>query len=391
MASNKKLFVWTFIVLLLIPLMLQTAPTISAETTNKERAVTFLRNVVMVDMSKYSVELQSYHNNSAIATSLSYTEDATYILKGNDGSGSQHKAKFYFKDTTKFLCSIGTAKEPLAVLTKTTNRLDIAKEFMVRYQNFAEGSYIEPLIEMLDGVTDLQNQTITNNDVVLTVEPSPVGEDFVTFQWMYAPNGIHNRFTRVTLMLQNGELRQFSDYWQNCVLGSADVKVSDDEAINLAKEHIAAYSYQFGNKTIENLAVTDNPDWITATLSMQPRDGNQLYPRWELLVALEGVYPGFVTAMHLYLWADTGELVLIEPSSGGGLPSGPSEDQPLSTEPTDMQPPTATNPPTSVSTSKPLDLALPLGILILIIVALIATVFSRNKRSRLSSFFVYSH
>ncbi|MCW4028618.1 MAG: hypothetical protein NWE92_03100 [Candidatus Bathyarchaeota archaeon] len=377
----KKIFVWTFFLLLLTSLILQATPGSSAVTTNKERAVTFLEDVVLLDMSKYSVELKYYNDNSAIATSISYDEDATYILKGNDDS--QHKAKFFFRDTTKFYCNMGVAKVPLAVLSSTTNRLDIAKEFMSRYQNFAEGTYIQPLVEMLDKVTEIKNQTITDRDVVLIIEPSPVGEDFVTFQWMYAPNGIHNRFTRVTLMLQNGELRQFTDYWQNCVLGSAEVSVSEEEAINLAKGHIAAYSYQFGNKTVRDLTVTDNPEWITAKLSMQPRHGNELYPRWELLVALKDVYPGLVTAMHLYLWADTGELSLIETSAGGGMPPEPSDDQTI--EPTDQSAATPSqtsgSPQNTGSAVNLFDLALPIGI-IAFLTATTATIIFYRKRKK---------
>ena len=227
-------------------------------------------------------------------------------------------AKFFFKNNAKFICQIRDLKGPMLLTQSTTDRLDAAKGFMDRYQAFTGSSYLEPLTQMLHNVTEPKNMTVTVNDLRLKVEPSPVGEDFITFQWMYTPNGIHNRYTRITLMFEKGVFLQFSDNWNNCLVGSSEVNFAEEQAISLAKEHIAAYSYMFGNTSIGNLTVTDNPEWISASLSMQVRKDNLLYPRWELLVALAEVYPGFVTGMRVYLWADTGELSLIEKSGGGG-------------------------------------------------------------------------
>ena len=127
--------------------------------------------------------------------------------------------------------------------------------------------------------------TVTVDDLRFTVEPSPVGEDFVTFQLMYMPNGIYNRFTQIGVMFNKGVLDRFADNWNSCVVGSSEVNVSEEQAISLAKEHIAAYSYMFGNRSIGNLTVKESLPPL-ATLSMQVRKDNLLYPRWELLVPL---------------------------------------------------------------------------------------------------------
>ena len=315
MSSTKKCGVGLILALALPLLIMQSPLTVSAELTNQEKALGFLGDVVGLDLAKYDVELKWYNDYSSYANRL-YDADLTCDLKSES---SQMTAKFFFKNNAKFICDIRDLKGPM-LLTQSasaTDRLDAAKGFMDRYQDFTGSSYLEPLTQMLHNVTELKTITVTVNDLMFKVEPSPVGEDFVTFQWMYTPNGIHNRYTRITLMLNNGVLEQFSDNWNNCVIGSSEVNVSEEQAISLAKEHIAAYSYMFGNKSIGNLTVKTDLSPL-ATLSMQVRKDNLLYPCWELLVPLAKVYPGFATAMRVYLWADTGELSLIEKSGGGG-------------------------------------------------------------------------
>ena len=313
MTLTKKCSVGLILALVFLLLIMQSPPLVSAGLTNQEKALGFLGEVVGLDLAEYDVQLKWYNDYSSYANRL-YDADLTCDLKSES---SQMTAKFFFKNNAKFICDIRDLKGPMLLTQSTTDRLDASKGFMDRYQAFTGSSYLEPLTQMLHNVTELKNMTVTANDLRLKVEPSPVGEDFVTFQWMYTPNGIHNRYTRITLMLNNGVLEQFSDNWNDCVVGSSEINVSEEQAISLAKEHIAAYSYVFGNKSIGNLTVKTDLSPL-ASLSMQVRKDNLLYPCWELLVPLAKVYPGFATGMRVYLWADTGELALIEKSGGGG-------------------------------------------------------------------------
>jgi hypothetical protein len=311
MSSAKKICMGLILALLFLHIIILTPRFIySTELTNQEKALNFLSDVVGLDLAKYHVELKS---NDVLADG-----DVRYYLVCE---GSQVTTQFFFEGNTKLSYRMMDSRDPILCTQSATDRIDAAKGFMERYQTFTGGAYLTPLKEMLENITELKNTIVTVNDLRLKVEPSPVGEDYVTFQWMYTPNGIHNRFTRITLMLNNGVLEQFSDNWNNCVVGSSEVNISNEQAISLAKEHVAAYSYMFGNRSINNLTVNEDIS-PQASLSMQVRTGNLLYPRWELLVPLDDFYPGFVTGIRVYLWADTAELELIQTSSvgGGGAP-----------------------------------------------------------------------
>jgi hypothetical protein len=237
MNLTKKCSVGLILALVFLLLIMQSPPVVAAELTNQQKALGFLGDVVGLDLAKYDVELKWYNDYSSYANRL-YDADLTCDLKSES---SQMTAKFFFKNNAKFICDIRDLKGPMLLTQSTTDRLDAAKGFMDRYQAFTGSSYLEPLTQMLHNVTEPKNMTVTVNDLRLKVEPSPVGEDFVTFQWMYTPNGIHNRYTRITLMLKNGVLEQFSDNWNNCLVGSSEVNVSEEQAISIAKEHIAAY------------------------------------------------------------------------------------------------------------------------------------------------------
>jgi len=372
---KARMFCVGLVLALILPLVIVKTPLgVSAELTNQEKAVGFLANVVGLDLSRYEVELKYYNDYSSYSNRLA-DADATYKLISE---GSQLTAKFFFKDDAKFICSIRDLKGPLLLTQSAIDVLASAKGFMERYQIFTGASYLQPLREMLQNVTELKNTTLTVGDLRLKVEPSPVGEDFVTFQWMHTPNGIHNRFTRITLMFNKGMLEQFSDNWNNCVVGTSEVNVSEEQAISIAKEHVAAYSYTFGNRTIGNLTIKDDLQPL-ASLSMQIRKDNLLYPCWELLVPLAEVYPGFVTGIHLYLWADSGELALIEKSGGGGaISESPitSNDAPLIEEDTDSTPPnTVDNPASSMAAFVIALVAVPLAI-----AAIITITKRRNKK-----------
>ena len=371
MKLTKK-FCLSMVLAMLLPLLSVQPPVVSAELTHQELALDFLGDVVGLDLSRYEVDLKWYSDYSSYSNRI-YDADATYDLVSDE---SQMVAKFFFKHNG-FICDISDLKGPMLLTHLAADALDAAKSFMNRYQGFAGGQYLQPLRAMLQNVTDLKNVTSTVGELRFEVEPSPVGANFLSFQWMYNPNGIYNRFAKISLMFEDGVFLHFSDVWNSYVVGGSEVNVSQEQAIGLAKEHIAAYSYVFGNKTIGNLTVGDTDVWVSTNLSMQVKKDNRLYPCWELLIPLAKVYPGFVTAMHVYLWADTGELSLIEKSSGGGI-SGASDDASVlsgeETTPTTSQ---VENQAPSIPTPALVAVAIPLSL-----AAIIAALAINKKRKK---------
>lgn len=92
-------------------------------------------------------------------------------------------------------------------------------------------------------------------------------------------------------------------------IGSLEVKVSKDEAINIARKLAGNFSWKVGvepNVTVvKEFKVLDKP--VQASLSLQEREPLTLYPHWHITLYLDKTYPGFVTGIMVGIWADTGE------------------------------------------------------------------------------------
>lgn len=195
----------------------------------------------------------------------------------------------------------------------TLDTLGLAKRVLNNYQSESRASYIQPLLNMLNNVTELKPSSVADNDVKLTV----IIKDYQYIEWMKTANGIYNMYDRIALIFRNGALETFGDYWNSYPVGSAAVNVSEGQAIGLAKERVKTYSYDT-DPVVSNLTVNDKSNWTHAELSMQPR-GGVLFPQWEVYLPLDHVYPGMVTSVEVKLWADTGEISYIHESSVGGV------------------------------------------------------------------------
>jgi hypothetical protein len=142
---------------------------------------------------------------------------------------------------------------------------------------------------------------------------------------MKTPNGIHNMYNRIILAFQNGAFKMFTDSWNRYSIGTANVRISKEQAITVAKDRAQNYSYKVGNTTISNMTVLDKPEFMRAELTMQPRE-NALYPHWEVLLPLDQLYPGMTTSIRVTLWADTGEISSIKATGTLGFPQGENSD-----------------------------------------------------------------
>ena len=122
-----------------------------------------------------------------------------------------------------------------------------------------------------------------------------------------------------------------TDCWEKRTISKADITISEEEAVSLARKTAKNYSYNFADRIIDDLKILDDP--VFTELSMQIRDKETVeneeivYPLWYIRLCLAEVYPGLVTEIRVSIWADTGELAYI--TAAGSL-GGPSSIEPVS-------------------------------------------------------------
>lgn len=330
------------ITVLFLLLILHTPIVFSAELTNQEKGLVFLTEVIGLDLSKYNQTRVRVLNMSSDPDAI-WQQTIEYTFESN---GS--KMLFYcnFKDDNIIICHV-SSRAPLILVQPKTITLDAANSFLERYQTFSGFSYIQPLRDMLNSVTELKTATYTTDNTRLSVSVDTDAETNATSistGWMNMVNGIYNQYNRIGLRFRNGEFERFFDAWNAFAVGNAEVNVDREKAINIAKEHAATYSYRIGDLTVSNMTVVDKPEFILTELTMQPRKNNLLYPEWKVRLPLDKVYPGMITEIRVKLLADTGEVVYIrEVGSLGGPPLPPSENPSEPSEPdTEPQPENST-------------------------------------------------
>ncbi|MEM2911703.1 MAG: hypothetical protein QXM52_01290 [Candidatus Bathyarchaeia archaeon] len=356
MRVSLKRFNLALVLALVLALLLAQFPTVyPGELSIQEKVFTFLRDVVRLDMTKYTMKLLG----SACLPPSSNPEmySWVYALKSNE---SELKVVCNFKDDALVWCNLYPLKGSPIFTQLFTNALDEAKGFLERYQTYAGVSHIQPLRSMLDTVSELTPMTKAVGDVRMEIR---IEKDWILIQWMNAVNGITNTYNIVELDFRNGAFELFCDFWNRYKIGSAEVKVGKEEAIRIAKEKaLNCIREAVGEEAASSFTFISE----YAFLTMQQR-GDALYPHWEVLLELNKMVLSQGKAFRVSVWADTGEVPYIAYSgSYGGAP--PSNENPPETPPTVPSPDNTadkTSPsldPTIILIAIPIILATTIGI-----------------------------
>jgi hypothetical protein len=201
----------------------------------------------------------------------------------------------------------------------SANSVDNAKDFLKSYQNYTKNAFYADLESMLDNIDTVKNTTVTSENVKLAVTTQ---ESSTTFKWTYTFNGIEAPDKCVALRYETGFLSYFIDNWDIYKIGSTEVNVSQQKAIEIAMDKAKSFTWgtTLDNKTCEDLKynVTNAMVWETVfanSLYMNNPRGQDLltlYPVRHIWVSFDKFYPCNVYGMNVYVWADTGEIGQIQ-------------------------------------------------------------------------------
>ncbi len=285
-----------------------------SELTAPEKVLTILEEVVGLDMAKYSTELDFYAQAPFLYFDVLPQEDVKYILDSNE---SKLEVICAFADQKLRSLNI-YINDGLPITNQpVTIPLEMAKDFLDKYPAYSEASYYSTMRSMLDSIEANKNTTKAVGDIKLEVTVTANRTDF---RWNYCFNGLEATSKSVVLNFKDGFLKYFIDTWSLYNLGSTDLIVSEEEAIEIAMNAAENYSW--------NVSMGgDNPP-VTVTefnivgvfeteLSLgnfptknESRGGNPLtlYPGWHVKLYFDKLYPGNVYGLSIGIWADTGEV-----------------------------------------------------------------------------------
>jgi hypothetical protein len=128
----------------------------------------------------------------------------------------------------------------------------------------------------------------------------------VKIECLYTENNIDFQSKSVVLSFDSyGFLEILNDDWSIFTVGSTEVNISEQEAINIAMDYVKSFSWVANGVRISNFTVVSEP--VTAELWPHAREEPlELIPYWYVTLYLDRVYPERVDRLAVGLWADTG-------------------------------------------------------------------------------------
>ena len=292
----------------------------------RDNALRFLIDVAKLNISSYSIEV--FVDNTP---GPNYDKSVYFKFRSAE---SKVDVDCLIRNNSVFWCTIYPVQgSPAFTTPKASDVLTVAKDALNSLQAFSAKDYLPTLRSMLDAVTELESSKTTVGDFTQEIT---VSGNVVRVSWEPFANGLSNPQNKLTLEFKDGNLMFFCDYLDMFKIGSAEVKISEQEAIQIAIEHARAYSWQVGNETVSNVNVLGSP--IIANISLQNRGNNTLYPYWDIWLPLDKMYSGGVTAFHVGIWADTGEVAFISPIGYYGDPNIASSPHPTNQQPNPIPP-----------------------------------------------------
>jgi len=276
--------------------------------TSPDKALTFLTDVVHLDMTKYLATKESntveYRSDlggiveEIMKYSLTYTSSKVDVtLRFRNASLSR-----YSLDVLE-----GT---PYYSQLQPTKLIDAAKGILERYQQYSGTSHLGAMRNMLETVNEIGDFETTSGNVKLII--SNKGN---TIQFVYTSNNINFQAKSVVLTFDNyGFLESLTDDWSLFRVGSTEVNVSKEEAINIAIECAKDCSWTVNGEIINNFTLVTE----SASAELWPHSREEplaLIPYWYVTIPLDRFYPERVDRIAVGLWADTGEVSICQPLS----------------------------------------------------------------------------
>ncbi len=284
--SFGKLFALLLIVLIAVPIFIQ-IPKVQAtdSTTNLEdKALSFLTDVIQLDMSKYKVTLYS---NESCGAHLFYKLYSTAYSR----IGSETNVVFEFYNGTLGSCSVYPGWESLSYKHPFTDRFNSTLGLVQRFESWSNDEWVKGMEDLMVKAGSEKNTFLVlgNESLRITVHSSGLAE----YKFSNYIEGVE--YTGVSVAMSNSSSRDvfFTDSRAFHTIGNTTINISRDQAISIAENYVKNYDYKhtFGNGTsvtISNLNVTGiytsdlstNPGYI----AMQSINNSTLLPYWDIKV-----------------------------------------------------------------------------------------------------------
>jgi hypothetical protein len=255
-----------------------------------DKAISFLRDVIELDLTKYDLEQLS---NTATEPDGVMQQSLVYSLKGVDSSMT---VAMVFKN--KMLSSYSVSLldgTPAYDKAQPFVVLDSAKWLLQKMCSYESSSYLEDMNQTLYQLTSEGN---------LKFNMSVAGA-ITNMQWYYTENGVDFARKGLKLTFDGIILKELDDSYFLYSIGNTKVNIDQAEAIQAAKSAVKNYPLPSGTQQVTSYTIQD----ATAVFDPAPReDPLTLVPCWQVTLYLDNLPASInINRISVTVWADTGK------------------------------------------------------------------------------------
>lgn len=277
--------------------------------TGSDKAISFIREVAQIDITKYQAML--------LSDTVQYRSDLGGVLEEvmkyaltNNESQIDITLRFRNNHFSKYQLNIDEGS-PLYSQPQPTDVLTATKNLIERYKTYTDDAYFGEMSSLMTNTNDLSsNGTILNHTKLQVSTSGAISQVFL----MYTENGVDFSGKSLWITFNGNIVTQLTDGWFLLTVGNTTVNVSQDQAIQIAKNYLKSYSWNANGTQVSNFTVLQTPESVQ--FSPHPREVPlALIPYWYIVLNLDRVYPGEVNRIAVGIWADTGEVANVQTQS----------------------------------------------------------------------------
>jgi DNA-binding transcriptional ArsR family regulator len=279
-------------------------------SASTDDAITFLQDVIQIDITEYHATLLS--NTVEYRSDLGgVVEEILKYSLTNSETKIDVILRFRNRELSRYQMNLFEGS-PIYVQPPSFFILDAAENLLQRFSSFNDASYLEDMSNLLASVNETEGIEITEGNIKLKIS---VSGDRTEVLWLYTENGVDFSPKSLSLVFENGVLKELTDGWFLFSIGSTEVNISGEEALEIARNAARDFTWEADGAVVSDFNVLEDP--VSVVFHANTRGENlELIPHWYIILYLDRVYPGGFNRVAVGVWADTGEIAHIRALSG---------------------------------------------------------------------------
>ena len=272
-AASKLLPIVLLLFLLLMPLLIQTC-TAQPTQAQQDKALSFLRDVIQLDVDHYKFTLTYNSTNTRLNTLyLAYkVEPKTFAF------WESYTMNFQFQNDTLIGFDVQPSGNSLVYTRTRPDRFSEVLGILERYQTWSNDSQVGGFVSLMHQVGSERSLLQASGNLSLRIQ---MYSDHAEYDFSNYINGVE--YTNIIIGEGNrtGSVG-FSDNRASLAIGNTTIGVSQDQAVAIAQNYVNAHPVR--GTVPNNNGITDlNVTGIKGVhLKSMRKDNNTLYPYYDV-------------------------------------------------------------------------------------------------------------